>query len=163
MNSSSICVKDFHWLVSILFTFKGPVGLCDSLGKLHMLLADPAFLFKLTLERGFTIGYGIWWECQHHGERISLPLPSVSTSALSHGAFLGVSGNLQYQLLNGAERVTQQHFNHLGVVLFCSTVLRVLNIQIGDVTCFTWLGFGELARITPAGLQKCLSSTLFII
>jgi hypothetical protein len=36
MNSSSICVKGFHWLVSILFTFKGPVGLCDSLGKLHM-------------------------------------------------------------------------------------------------------------------------------
>jgi hypothetical protein len=28
--------SSFHWLVSILFTFKGPVGLCDSLGKLHM-------------------------------------------------------------------------------------------------------------------------------
>ncbi len=40
---------------------------------------------------------------------------------------------------------------------------RVLNIQIGDVTRFTWLGLGELARVTPAGLQKCLSSTLFII
>jgi hypothetical protein len=30
----------------------------------------------------------------------------------------------------------------------------VLNIQIGDVTRFTWLGLGELARVTPAGLQK---------
>jgi hypothetical protein len=35
---------------------------------------------------------------------------------------------------------------------FCSG--RVLNIQIGDVTHFTWLGLGELARVTPAGLQK---------
>jgi hypothetical protein len=70
------------------------------------------------------------------------------------GPFLEYLKNLQYRLLNGAERVMQQHFNHLGVVLFCSTVLRVLNIQIGDVTCFTWLGLGELARVTPAGLQK---------
>jgi hypothetical protein len=35
---------------------------------------------------------------------------------------------------------------------FCSG--RVLNIQIGDVTRFTWLGLGELARVRPAGLQK---------
>jgi hypothetical protein len=35
---------------------------------LSRLLADPAFLFKLTLEQGFTIGYGIWWECQHCGK-----------------------------------------------------------------------------------------------
>ncbi|CAK9227427.1 unnamed protein product [Sphagnum jensenii] len=221
------------------------------------LLADPAFLYKLTLEQGFTIGYGIWWECQHRGDRIrqewdvaaanvltlavcnaaicwslapsrsygstfkyefqntiqklpnnvfdksyplrefdlqkriysffykaaelslvgmvtgaagaglarvmpssrnqlqtSVPIPSVSTSALSHGAFLGISGNLRYQLLNGAERVMQQHFNHLGVVLFFSTSLRVLNIQIGDVTRLTWLGLGELATVTPDGLQK---------
>jgi hypothetical protein len=221
------------------------------------LLADPAFLYKLTLEQGFTIGYGIWWECQHRGNRIrqewdvaaanvltlavcnaaicwslapsrsygstfkyefqntiqklpnnvfdksyplrefdlpkriysffykaaelslvgmvtgaagaglarlmpssrnqeqnSVPIPSVSTSALSHGAFLGVSGNVRYQLLNGAERVMQQHFNHLGVVLFCSTALRVLNIQIGDVTRLTWLGLGELARVAPDGLHK---------
>jgi hypothetical protein len=66
--------------------------------------------------------------------RISLPLPSVSTSALSHGAFLGVPGNLQYQLLNGAERVMQQHFNHLGVVLFCSTVLRFIITSVNDIT-----------------------------
>jgi hypothetical protein len=31
---------------------------------------------------------------------------------------------------------------------------RVLNIQIGDVTHLTWLSLGELARVTPAGLQK---------
>jgi hypothetical protein len=30
----------------------------------------------------------------------------------------------------------------------------VLNIQIGDVTRLTWLGLGELATVTPDGLQK---------
>jgi hypothetical protein len=39
-----------------------------------------------------------------------------------------------------------------GLTQFCSG--RVLNIQIGDVTRFTWLGLGEPARVIPAGLQK---------
>lgn len=54
----------------------------------------------------------------------SVPIPSVSTSAMSYGAFMGLSGNLRYQLLTGAERVMQDHFNHLGVVIFFSTALR---------------------------------------
>ncbi len=66
--------------------------------------------------------------------RTSVPIPSVSTSALSHGAFLGISGNLRYQLLNGAERVMQQHFNHLGVVLFFSTALRFVITLVNDIT-----------------------------
>ncbi len=66
--------------------------------------------------------------------RTSVPIPSVSTSALSHGAFLGISGNLRYQLLNGAERVMQQHFNHLGVVLFFSTALRFVITLFNDIT-----------------------------
>ncbi len=68
--------------------------------------------------------------------RNSVPIPSVSTSALSHGAFLGVSGNVRYQLLNGAERVMQQHFNHLGVVLFCSTALRFVVTSITLIVAF---------------------------
>jgi hypothetical protein len=56
--------------------------------------------------------------------RLSVPIPSVSTSASSYGAFMGLSGNLRYQLLNGAERVMQDHFQHLGVVIFFSAALR---------------------------------------
>ena len=56
--------------------------------------------------------------------RVSVPLPSVKTSALAYGAFLGLSGNLRYQFLCGAERVMEQHFNHIGAMVFCSTLLR---------------------------------------
>lgn len=56
--------------------------------------------------------------------RLSVPIPSVSTSASSYGAFMGLSGNMRYQLLNGAERLMQDHFQHLGVVIFFSAALR---------------------------------------
>jgi hypothetical protein len=56
--------------------------------------------------------------------RLSVPIPSVSTSASSYGAFMGLSGNLRYQLLFGAERLMQDHFEHLGVVIFFSAALR---------------------------------------
>lgn len=73
-----------------------------------------------------------------------MPIPSVSTSASSYGAFLGLSGNMRYQLVNGAERLMQDHFQHLGVVIFFSAALRALNIHIGDVTRLAFLGQGEL-------------------
>jgi hypothetical protein len=92
--------------------------------------------------------------------RNSVPIPSVSTSALSHGAFLGVSGNVRYQLLNGAERVMQQHFNHLGVVLFCSTALRFV------VTSITLIMHSLLIRglcqYWLARVSNNLRSNLFI-
>lgn len=56
--------------------------------------------------------------------RLSVPIPSVSTSASSYGAFMGISGNMRYQLVNGAERVMQDHFQHLGVAIFFSAALR---------------------------------------
>jgi len=73
--------------------------------------------------------------------RTSVVVPSVSTSSLSYGAFLGLSGNLRYQILYGLERALHDRFDVLGVVIFTSAALRMLNIQIGDVTRLGWLGF----------------------
>lgn len=72
--------------------------------------------------------------------RSSIVVPSVSTSSLSYGAFLGLSGNLRYQMLYGLERALHDHFDVLGVVIFASAALRILNIQIGDFTRLAWLG-----------------------
>lgn len=74
------------------------------------------------------------------GGRSSIVVPSVSTSSLSYGAFLGLSGNLRYQMLYGLERALHDHFDVLGVVIFASAALRILNIQIGDFTRLAWLG-----------------------
>lgn len=54
---------------------------------------------------------------------------------------MGLLGNLKYQMLFGVERLMQDHFQHLGVVLFFfSAAFRALNIQIGDVTRLAFLG-----------------------
>jgi len=82
---------------------------------------------------------------------LSVPIPSVSTSASSYGAFMGLSGNMRYQLVNGAERVMQDHFQHLGVAIFFSAALRALNIHIGDVTRLAFLGQGELPVVHADG------------
>lgn len=48
----------------------------------------------------------------------------MKTSALAYGAILGVSGNLRYQLVYEAERIMEQHFNHVGAMMFCNAMLR---------------------------------------
>jgi hypothetical protein len=53
-----------------------------------------------------------------------LPVPAMKTSALAYGAILGVSGNLRYQLVYEAERIMEQHFNHVGAMMFCNAMLR---------------------------------------
>ncbi|XP_002975039.2 protein RETICULATA-RELATED 1, chloroplastic [Selaginella moellendorffii] len=76
----------------------------------------------------------------------SVPLPSVQTSALGYGAFLGLSGNLRYQLVYGAERAMQEHLNHLGVVILCSSALRLLSIRVGDASRVALLGLDSDAK-----------------
>jgi hypothetical protein len=87
-------------------------------------------------------------------KELSVPIPAVSTSASSYGAFMGLSGNMRYQLVNGVERLMQDHFQHLGVVLFFSAALRTLNIHVGDVTRLAFLGQGELPVVHADGIRS---------
>lgn len=87
-------------------------------------------------------------------ENVSVPAPTVRTSALSYGAYLGLSGNLRYQLVYGAERVMQQQFNHVGVVVFCSAVLRALNVYLGDTSRVSWLGLDAAADQNSERVQQ---------
>jgi hypothetical protein len=86
--------------------------------------------------------------------RSSVVVPSVSTSSLSYGAFLGLSGNLRYQILYGLERALHDRFDVLGVVIFTSAALRMLNIQIGDVTRLAWLGLDVDPMFKSDGMVK---------
>ena len=63
-------------------------------------------------------------------DRLSVTIPSVSTSALGYGAFLGLYANMRYQLLCGFDRAVINHFDVIGVVLFLSTALRSLPLYI---------------------------------
>ncbi|KAH9685792.1 hypothetical protein KPL70_014096 [Citrus sinensis] len=73
-------------------------------------------------------------------DRLSVTIPSVSTNALGYGAFLGLCANMRYQLLCGFDRAVINHFDVIGVALFLSTALRVLNVQLGERSRLAWLG-----------------------
>ncbi|KAG7976270.1 hypothetical protein I3843_06G141000 [Carya illinoinensis] len=72
--------------------------------------------------------------------RLSVTIPTVSTSALGYGAFLGLYANLRYQLLCGFDRAISNHFDVIGVALFFGTALRILNLQLGERSRLAWLG-----------------------
>lgn len=72
--------------------------------------------------------------------RLSVTIPSVTTNALGYGAFLGLYANVRYQLLFGIDRGVTNYFDVIGVALFFSTALRVLNVQIGETSRKAWLG-----------------------
>ncbi|KAJ4967232.1 hypothetical protein NE237_019081 [Protea cynaroides] len=74
------------------------------------------------------------------GGRVSVTIPTVSTNALSYGAFLGLYANLRYQLLCGIDRALFIRFDVIGVALFFSILLRILNVQIGEPSRLAWLG-----------------------
>ncbi|KAI3448318.1 hypothetical protein Pfo_004983 [Paulownia fortunei] len=72
--------------------------------------------------------------------RLSVTIPSVSTNALGYGAFLGLYANLRYQLVCGFDRSITSYFDVIGVTLFFSSALRVLNVQLGQTSMLAWLG-----------------------
>lgn len=73
-------------------------------------------------------------------DRLSVTVPSVSSSALGYGAFLGIYANLSYQLLFGADRLMTSHFDVIGVALFFSTALRYVgSFFFVELICSIWL------------------------
>ncbi|KAJ8754941.1 hypothetical protein K2173_015453 [Erythroxylum novogranatense] len=73
-------------------------------------------------------------------DRLSVTIPPISTYALGYGAFLGLYANFRYQLLCGFDRIVVNHFDVIGVALFFSTALRILNAQVGETSRLAWLG-----------------------
>ncbi|XP_015582236.2 protein RETICULATA-RELATED 1, chloroplastic [Ricinus communis] len=73
-------------------------------------------------------------------DRLSVTVPPVSNYARGYGAFLGLYANLRYQLLCGMDRALVSHFDVIGVALFFSTALRILNVQVGETSRLAWIG-----------------------
>jgi len=61
-------------------------------------------------------------------------VPAVGQNALGMGAFAGLSCNLRYQLLAGIDRSMFQTYNSLGLVVASTTILRGLNVMLGEPT-----------------------------
>ncbi|KAF2319756.1 hypothetical protein GH714_018562 [Hevea brasiliensis] len=80
--------------------------------------------------------------CRSYGNtfRLSVTVPPVSNYARGYGAFLGLYANLRYQLLCGFDRAVVNYFDVIGVALFFSTALRILNVQVGETSRLAWMG-----------------------
>mmetsp|Transcript_35563 Transcript_35563/g.100668 ORF Transcript_35563/g.100668 Transcript_35563/m.100668 type:complete len:499 (+) Transcript_35563:398-1894(+) len=70
----------------------------------------------------------------------SVPVPSVSRSALGLGAFAGLSCNFRYQMIGGAERYLFDHSQFLWSYLAVSSALRTASQYVGNSTRLVWQG-----------------------
>ncbi|KAG0479968.1 hypothetical protein HPP92_010826 [Vanilla planifolia] len=86
--------------------------------------------------------------------RLSVATPSVSKNAFVYGSFLGLYANLRYQLLCGVERAMFDYFDTLGVGMFFSTVLRVMNVDLGERSRLAWLGIEADPLVHSENLLK---------
>ncbi|ERN12642.1 protein RETICULATA-RELATED 1, chloroplastic [Amborella trichopoda] len=117
-----------------------PLREFDLQKRVHSFFYKAAELCMVGLTAGAAQGGLTKFLASRKEGRMSVTIPPVSTNALGYGAFLGFYANLRYQLLCGAERAMHNHFEVLGVALFFSTVLRVLNVEIGETSRLAWLG-----------------------
>ncbi|KAJ6814284.1 protein RETICULATA-RELATED 1, chloroplastic [Iris pallida] len=89
--------------------------------------------------------------------RLSVTIPSLGTNALGYGAFLGLYANLRYQLLCGMDQAFFYHFDVPGVVIFLSTIMRILNVHIGERSRLALLGVEVDPLLQSDNLLKAYS------
>ncbi|KAK3224310.1 hypothetical protein Dsin_011335 [Dipteronia sinensis] len=123
-----------------IFERSYPLREFDLQKRIHSLFYKAAELCLVGLTAGAVQGSLSNLLGSKKKERLSVTVPTTSTNALGYGAFLGLYANLRYQLLCGFDRAVINHFDVIGVALFLSTSLRILNVQVGERSRLAWLG-----------------------
>ncbi|XP_039037913.1 protein RETICULATA-RELATED 1, chloroplastic-like [Hibiscus syriacus] len=123
-----------------IFERSYPLREFDLQKRIHSLFYKAAELSVVGLAAGAVQGSLSNFLAGKKKEKLSVTIPSVSTNALGYGAFLGLYASLRYQLLCGFDQAVVNHFDVIGVALFFSTALRVLNVQLGERSRLAWLG-----------------------
>lgn len=123
-----------------IFEKSYPLREFDLQKRIHSFFYKAAELCMVGLTAGAAQGALTNFAASKKKDRLSVTIPTVSTNALGYGAFLGLYANLRYQLLCGVDRVMINHFDVIGVALFFSTALRILNVQLGETSRLAWLG-----------------------
>ncbi|MBA0755150.1 hypothetical protein Gogos_021225 [Gossypium gossypioides] len=123
-----------------IFERSYPLREFDLQKRIHSLFYKAAELCIVGLTAGAVQGSLSNFLASRKKEKLSVTIPSMSTNALGYGAFLGLYANLRYQLLCGFDQAMVNHFDVIGVALFFSTALRVLNVQLGERSRLAWLG-----------------------
>ncbi|XP_071931203.1 uncharacterized protein [Coffea arabica] len=136
-----------------IFEMSYPMREFDLQKRVHSFFYKAAGLCMVGLTAGAVQGAVSNLAATKKEGRLSVTIPSVSTNALGYGAFLGLYANLRYQLLCGFDRAVVNYFDVIGVGLFFSTALRVLNVQLGETSRLAWLGV-EVDPLAESDLLK---------
>ncbi|CAK9151177.1 unnamed protein product [Ilex paraguariensis] len=123
-----------------IFEKSYPLREFDLQKRIHSFFYKAAELCMVGLTAGAAQGALLNLAAKKKEGRLSVTIPTVSANALGYGAFLGIYANLRYQLLCGFDRAMVNHFDVIGVALFFSTALRILNVQLGETSRLAWLG-----------------------
>ena len=70
----------------------------------------------------------------------TIPVPDLKTSMLGMGAYLGLSCNLRYQLIGGADRWMTERLTTLASAITATGIMRLANNHFGDQTRLFALG-----------------------
>ncbi|KAK2655757.1 hypothetical protein Ddye_008809 [Dipteronia dyeriana] len=137
-----------------IFERSYPLREFDLQKRIHSLFYKAAELCLVGLTAGAVQGSLSNLLGSKKKERVSVTVPTTSTYALGYGAFLGLYANLRYQLLCGFDRAVTNHFDVIGVALFLSTALRILNVQVGERSRLAWLGAEADPQVQSDDLLK---------
>ncbi|XP_068664133.1 protein RETICULATA-RELATED 1, chloroplastic-like [Aristolochia californica] len=137
-----------------LFEKSYPLREFDLQKRIHSFFYKAAQLCMVGVTAGAVQGALSKFSASKKEGRLSVTMPSVSSNALGYGAFLGLYANLRYQLLCGLDRAMINHFDVLGVVIFFSTALRLLNVQLGETSRLVWLGVGADPLVESGNLMR---------
>ncbi|KAJ7968085.1 protein RETICULATA-RELATED 1, chloroplastic-like [Quillaja saponaria] len=123
-----------------IFEKSYPLREFDLQKRIHSFFFKAAELCMVGLSAGAVQGALSNFLASKKEERLSVTIPTVSSNALGYGAFLGLYTNLRYQLVCGFDRAMINHFDVIGVALFFSTALRIMNVRLGETSRRVWLG-----------------------
>ncbi|KAM7252419.1 hypothetical protein ACFE04_024302 [Oxalis oulophora] len=123
-----------------IFEKSYPLREFDLQKRIHSLFYKAAELSIVGLGAGAVQGTLSNYLGSKKKNRLSVTNPSLSTYALGYGAFLGLYANFRYQMLCGFDKALSNHFDVIGVALFFTTTLRLLNVQLGERSKHAWLG-----------------------
>lgn len=140
-----------------VFEMSYPLREFDLQKRIHSIFYKTAELCLVGLAAGSVEGSLSNFLASKKKERSSVTIPSVRTNALNYGAFLGLYANLRYQLLCGFDRAMVNHFDVIGVPLVFSTILRILNVQLGERSRLAWLGVEPDPLVQSDNLLKAYS------
>ena len=84
----------------------------------------------------------------------TIPVPDLKTSVLGMGAFMGLSCNLRYQLIGGADRWMTERLTTLMSAITATGLGRLANNHFGDQTRLFALGLPIHATMTTRSAAK---------